>query len=207
MKYRSQLSALLIVLAVSVSASDTRFTPATAKGKTDGSSVTIRGTSSLHEWSMEGATIKGTIDVDSQIAQAPSAESWNTSAAAVSVSIPVTSIRSESDRMDRLMQKALKAKAHPNITYQMGSSSFSQRSGEAFTVRTTGKLTIAGTIRDVTMDVAAKPAGEGRYILTGQVPIKMTDYGVKPPTAMMGTIKTGNDVTVILRWVVETAKN
>ena len=156
---------------------------------------------------MEGATIKGTIDVDSRIAQAPSSESWKTSAAAVSVSIPVTSIRSESDRMDRLMQKALKATAHPNITYQMGSSSFSQRSGEGFTVRTTGKLTIAGTTRDVTMDVAAKPAGDGRYILTGQVPIKMTDYGVKPPTAMMGTIKTGNDVTVIVRWVVETAKN
>jgi hypothetical protein len=24
----------------------------------------------------------------------------------------------------------------------------------------------------------------------------MTDYGVSPPTAMLGTIKTGNDITV-----------
>jgi hypothetical protein len=32
----------------------------------------------------------------------------------------------------------------------------------------------------------------------------MSDYGIKPPTAMMGTIKTGNDVKVTFRWAVQT---
>ena len=29
-----------------------------------------------------------------------------------------------------------------------------------------------------------------------ETPLKMTDFGMKPPTAMMGMIKSGNDVTV-----------
>jgi len=28
------------------------------------------------------------------------------------------------------------------------------------------------------------------------VPIKMTDYGIKPPTALFGRLKTGDDVKV-----------
>ena len=48
-------------------------------------------------------------------------------------------------------------------------------------------------------------AAAGASFLTGQLPIRMTDYGIKPPTAMMGTIKTGDDVKVTFRWVVEKA--
>jgi hypothetical protein len=32
--------------------------------------------------------------------------------------------------------------------------------------------------------------------VTGKVPVKMTDWEVKPPTLMMGTIKVGPVVTV-----------
>jgi Cu/Ag efflux protein CusF len=31
----------------------------------------------------------------------------------------------------------------------------------------------------------------------------MTTFGIQPPTAMMNTIKTGDDVKVTFRWVVE----
>jgi len=37
---------------------------------------------------------------------------------------------------------------------------------------------------------------DGTVIAKGSVPIKMTDYGIKPPTALFGRLKTGDDVKV-----------
>ena len=32
--------------------------------------------------------------------------------------------------------------------------------------------------------------------IVGEKSIKMTSYGVEPPTALLGTIKTGDDLTI-----------
>ena len=37
---------------------------------------------------------------------------------------------------------------------------------------------------------------DGALRVTGKVPITMTEWGIKPPTLMMGTIKVGQVVTV-----------
>ena len=108
--------------------------------------------------------------------------------------------------MDKLMADALKAKTHPEIRFEMTSATPRSTNGNAFVLETKGKLTIAGVTRDVAFDVQGSRNADGRYTLVGQAPIKMSDYGIKPPTAMMGTIKTGNDVKVTFRWVVEPAR-
>ena len=37
---------------------------------------------------------------------------------------------------------------------------------------------------------------QGKVQFTGSYTLKMTDFSVKPPTAMFGTIKTGDEITV-----------
>ena len=176
-----------------------RFGPAKPSlVKLESTQVKITGTSSLHEWQMEGSTINGPLNTDPSTWQAN-----GESPASVTVSIPVASIKSEHSRMDRIMRDALKADQNPDIKYQLTSASRAKSSGDSFIVHTSGKLTIAGATRDVTMDVSATRLTEKRYTLTGEVPISMTDYGFKPPVAMMGTLKTGNEVKVSFRWVVE----
>ena len=183
------LSATLILLALSSAASAAeRFLPAA------GSSVTIKGTSTLHAWSMQGSTINGRLAVPDDWKTAGLAESL------VDVSIPVTSIRSDYARMDRLMSEALRSKDNPAVTYRMTTATLQGLS----VAHTSGKLTIAGVTRDLTMDVAIAHENDGRYILTATVPVRMTDYGVTPPTAML--MKTGNDVTVTFRWVVSSTQ-
>jgi polyisoprenoid-binding protein YceI len=184
----------LIVFLAGVAAAD-RFTPAT------GSFVRIEGTSTLHDWKMEGTTINGSV-------AAPPIEQWTKAApdSEVSVAIPVTSLKSEHARMDKLMADALKAGANPMIRYELANAVLSQ-SGATFLLDTRGKLTIAGVTREVGMQITGTRNSGGTYHLTGQLPIRMSDYGIKPPTAMMGTIRTGNDVKVTFRWVVEAAKN
>src|SRR5262249_28707017 len=125
------------------------------------------------------------------------------SPALVSVRIPVAEIKSDHDRMTRIMLDALKAKAFPEVQYEMIKATPEQPTGDAFTLRTEGKLTIAGVTRDVRMDVTATRSADQRYVLTGEAPIRMTDYRITPPVAMLGTLKTGDAVTVAFRWVVD----
>jgi polyisoprenoid-binding protein YceI len=176
------LTLLLLVLALAAfAASADRFLG------TQGSVVRVEGTSTLHEWKMESAKISGTIDAPAKAV----------------VTIPVASLKSEHAKMDKLMAEALKAKEHPEIRYEMTSVTPSQPAGDTFVLKTQGRLTIAGVTRDVAFDVHGSRNPDGRYTLAGQAPIRMTQYGIKPPTAMMGTIKTGDDVKVTFRWVVE----
>jgi polyisoprenoid-binding protein YceI len=181
-----------IVFLAGVAAAD-RFTP------TKGSLVRIEGTSTLHEWTMEGTTINGSI-------AAPPIEQWASDASNVAVTIPVTSIKSEHTKMDKLMAEALKAEANPTIRYELTNAKLTE-SSPALQLETRGKLTIAGVTRDVAMQVNGTREPGGTYVLTGQLPIRMSDYGIKPPTAMMGAIKTGNDVKVTFRWAVQPAHN
>ena len=181
----------LALALAALAASADRFAPA------DGSMVKVEGTSTLHAWSVQSTTIAGRID-------ATTPEQWNGDAGVV-VTIPVASIKSEHAKMDKLMAEALKAKQYPDIRYELTHAT-PQGGAAAFTVKATGKLTIAGVTRDVTLDIHGTRNAAGRYTLTGAAPLKMTDFGIKPPKAMLGTIKTGDDVSVTFRWVVEKTK-
>lgn len=64
-----------------------------------------------------------------------------------------------------------------------------------FTVETQGDLTISGVTKRINQTFAVKIVGK-KAIVSGKTKIDMTTYSVKPPTALMGTIKTGKDVTV-----------
>jgi polyisoprenoid-binding protein YceI len=164
-----------------------------------GSLIRIEGTSTLHPWTMEGSTINGQVQVE---------QNWDNTgkgSTAVKVAIPVTTIKSEHSKMDKLMADALKARTNPEIRYELTSAALQSSTPDSFLLKAAGKLTIAGVTRDVTMDVAGQRAADGQYVLTGQAPIRMTDFGIKPPTAMLNTIRTGDDVKVTFRWVVAAA--
>ena len=59
-----------------------------------------------------------------------------------------------------------------------------------------GTLTVAGKENKIEMDVVATRMADGTLKAKGVVPIKMTDYGIKPPTAIFGRLKTGDEVKV-----------
>jgi polyisoprenoid-binding protein YceI len=198
MKTKSIL-AILLVATVAVATERVRFAPASA------SSIKITGTSTLHEWTMQGTTINGAIDIAPEVAADPlQPEAWKSERAAlVTVKIPVAAIKSEHDRMNRIMLEAMKAAANPEIRYELTEAVAEKSGGEEFVVKTKGKVTIAGVTRDLEMNVTAKRDGAKRYLLTGEAPIKMTDFGITPPVTMLGTLKTGNDVRVTFRWAID----
>ena len=158
------------------------------------SKLWIEGTSNLHAWSCAATTIDAAIDVDAtavQLAAAPPKMLKR-----VAVKVPVKSLKCGHGAMDSNLYKALKADESPDISYIM--ATFEAAAGESneLTLHTVGTLLVAGKENSIKMDVAAVRLADGTLQATGTVPIKMSDFGIKPPTAIFGRLKTGDEVMV-----------
>lgn len=179
--------ALVVAAAVTAGAQTTRAAVAPA------SKLWIEGTSNVHDWKAETSEIKADIELDAAgLAAAP-----GKMVKKVTVTIPVKSLKSGHGKMDENLQKALKADKNPEIVYKLTSiEAVGVEARESFTLRAAGTLSVAGAENPVSMDIAATRLPDGSVKATATVPLKMTAFGVKPPTAMLGAIKCGDDVKV-----------
>jgi polyisoprenoid-binding protein YceI len=159
------------------------------------SKLWIEGTSNVHDWKCETTTIDAAIDIDALAAQLAAAPPKMLKK--VVVKVPVKSLKCGHGKMDDNMYKALKADQNSEISYIMASfETLPNESKDDFTLRVVGKLTLAGAENTITMDIAATRLADGTIKVIGTVPVKMTAFGVTPPTAMFGAIKTGDEVKV-----------
>jgi polyisoprenoid-binding protein YceI len=160
------------------------------------SKLWIEGTSNLHGWSCKATTLDAAVELDAAAAAQVTAAAPK-ALKKVHVKVPVKSIKCGHGGMDDNLYKALKADDTPEISYIM--ATFEAAPGEAkdsFTLHTVGTLAIAGTENKISMDVLATRLPDGTVKATGMIPIKMTDFGIKPPTAIFGRLKTGDEVKV-----------
>ena len=99
--------------------------------------------------------------------------------------------------MDNNTYKALNASANPNFSFVMTSGVITSTSANNYIIKCKGKLSIAGKTKDTEILAAGvyNPADKS-ITVSGVKKMKMTDFDVSPPKALMGTIKTGNDISV-----------
>lgn len=64
----------------------------------------------------------------------------------------------------------------------------------------TGKLTVTNVTKTISFPVNVTKSGE-TYTISGKLNIKMTDYGITPPSAFFNTLKTGNELAVTINAV------
>jgi hypothetical protein len=102
------------------------------------------------------------------------------------------------DALDKNMYKALKVDEFPDITFRLTKFDFTGKPAGA--AKAIGVLKIAGVERQITMDITTKVDGE-KLDVQGRLDLLMTDFGIKPPTAMMGMLKTDPKVTVTFETV------
>uniref|UniRef100_UPI0040488B2A YceI family protein n=2 Tax=Flavobacterium TaxID=237 RepID=UPI0040488B2A len=104
--------------------------------------------------------------------------------------------KSGKNGMDNNTFKALNSKTYKTINFKLVSvSKITKTTDGNFTVETQGDLSIAGVTKRINQTFSVKVLGK-KAVFSGKTKIDMTLYGVKPPTALMGTIKTGKDVTI-----------
>jgi polyisoprenoid-binding protein YceI len=109
---------------------------------------------------------------------------------AFDVSIPTISLTSPKEGIDKNMHKALKAQEHRNIRFRLRAL---EQAGDAY--RAFGWLTIAGVEKEVTLNLRIERK-DAAVAVTGGTDLLMTDYGITPPKAMLGMLKTDPKVQI-----------
>jgi polyisoprenoid-binding protein YceI len=189
--------ALLVAAAISVPvvAQDAARAPLTLGT----ARVSIAGTSNVHAYTASTTTVRLT---RVQVASAVSAGNfWEEivkpgQLESFEIVIPAATLTSPKEGLDKNMHKALKVQEFPDITFRLVRTA----AGTAGTLNAVGVLKIAGVEREVTLALKTERQDAG-LLVTGELPLLMTDFGIKPPTAMLGMLKTDPKVTITFETV------
>ncbi len=169
-----------------------------ANGSAD-ADIKVLGTSNLHNWSMEDKDVSCTAKFTYTTAKSTMPTALET----LTLSFPVHNLKSGKSGMDSKAYSALKAKDGGNIVFSSTSSTVTPAAAGQFNVKSNGNLTIAGVTKPVIMDAACQVTKDGTVNCTGTEKLKMSDYQIKPPTYMMGALKTGDGLTINFTLVVK----
>ena len=152
--------------------------------------IKLNGTSNLHDWEMKA------------VSGASAASFVVTNGKVISLSklnflLPVKNLKSGKSGMDNNTYKTLKTDVNPNISFVLTSATVVSTGGNNYKLTCQGKMSIAGKTNQTELAATGtyNPADKS-FTITGLKKMKMTDYDVKPPTALLGTIKTGNEITI-----------
>lgn len=180
-------------------------TPQTAPSLTIGSGrLTVAGTSSVHDWTATTGAVRIT---RAQLAsQASGSSLWDEAVKpgtleTFEIAIAAGTLKSGKDGIDKNMYKALKTTQHADITFRLVRMEAGAAAGA---LKAIGMLSIAGVEREVALELTTQTK-DATLVVKGSLPLVMTDYGVKPPSAMLGVIKTNPKVTVTFEIVLAPA--
>ena len=153
------------------------------------SSFKIQGTSSLHDWEMTSQACKGAMNIFPKDNILDIAE--------ISVQVSVSSLKSGKKIMVKKCYDALKYEDYPNIVFTLDQvQDLKQKDAANYEAVFKGKLHIAGVSKpaDIAVQISRE---EDKVRIKGSKSLKMSDFDVEPPKALMGTLKTGNDIEII----------
>ena len=170
------------------------------------SRVRLEGDSTLHPfWSeVSSFTAVLTVDAAGATAAAVSAAVSASKPVTLSVTIPVANLKSEHAGLDKNLRKALSVDKNPAIVYTL--ESYEVLAGkDGLMLAARGSLSIAGKTRPEVLKASATIV-DGGFVVDGEQSLLMTDFGVKPPTMMLGTVKTADKIVVKYHLVFEPVK-
>jgi polyisoprenoid-binding protein YceI len=152
--------------------------------------IKLNGTSNLHDWQMKA--VSGTSAASFVVTNGKV-----TSLSKLDFSLPVKSLKSGKSGMDKNTYKALNSDANPNISFVLTSGTVVSTGGNNYKLNCQGKMSIAGKTNQTELVASGiyNPADKS-FTVTGIKKMKMTDYNVKPPTALFGTITTGDAISI-----------
>jgi hypothetical protein len=166
-----------------------------------GSVLWIEGTSTVHDW--ESRTTQPAVKL---LRDAPAADPADVAALdawlrggnlrGLELGVPLATMHSQKgSTLDKNLLKALKADKNPEITFNLTQARVGEPSGDSIRVSADGTLRVAGRERPITVTGRLVRSEAGVW-LNGSHGLRMSEYDVKPPTMMMGTIRVRDSVSV-----------
>lgn len=144
----------------------------------------VFGTSTLHDWEMTSTAGTGTANftiIDSEL------EDINE----ITINLLSETIKSGKVAMDRVAYKTLKTDKFKTIRYVLEKAEQVNEN----TWDLTGTLTIAGVSRELKTQVKTAVSDDG-VSFEGTNRITFNEFGMTPPKALLGTVKTGQELMI-----------
>ncbi|HYI78884.1 MAG TPA: YceI family protein [Chryseolinea sp.] len=181
-----QIKRITILLILAVLFAHSEYSNAQVSNVSD-YKVTIKGTSTMHDW-------------ESNVEELESHATYKlkgdelVSIGDASLKVTVTSIKSTKGKiMDNKTYKAFDSENHPFIIFTLKSEKINP---SKLTVDLIGTLEMAGTTLPVKLVANYKVLANGELEIIGTKKVKMSEYKMTAPKAMMGTIKVGDEVDI-----------
>jgi len=114
----------------------------------------------------------------------------------VVLEVPAGRLDCANGTMNEHMYNALRSRQHPTIRFQMRGYEVGAVKDGQVPLRLHGELTLAGVTKPVELEGRATQTPEGGLRVRGRYTLRMPDWGVRPPTLMLGTLKVGESVVI-----------
>lgn len=182
------MKTLIISLLIGLFANPENTAPAIYNLDNTNSDITVSGTSTMHDWDMKAEKMKGSLNAD---LSGDSPEISN-----LKLVVEAKSLKSGKSGMDDNAYKALNAKSHPQITYELTQlKNVSTQSAGRYKAVSVGKLSVAGKTQQLSVPVIIRKTENG-IVISGDTSFKMSQFGIDPPSFMFGSVTTGDEVTI-----------
>lgn len=175
------------------------------------SSVTLAGSSNVNKWRCVGKTLSGTFELPAErtaiVAEAESMERNGGSGmidkelsrrSRFELQIPIGTLSCGNPIMDSDLRRTLRTEQFPKIGFRfdelLGALSYDAES-QTWCAQIAGRITLAGAARSSVIVLRGTRSGT-RIRLRATFPARMTEFGLKPPTALFGAIKANDALAV-----------
>lgn len=163
------------------------------------SKLWIEGRSNVNEFECEANTYSGEATIyDEEEDESEFAQNVQ-DRLSLQVDIRVDGFECGKNKMNRDLQDALKSDNFPEITFLFDSAELLEmpkHPDDPFLVDVKGSLTVAGETRDIHFETRAYYLDVDKVRAIGNTTIRMSDFNVEPPTALLGLIKADDELTV-----------
>jgi polyisoprenoid-binding protein YceI len=221
MKIRNgQVIAIVLGIGLLAAISSQAADKTTRLSQRSGSKMRLEGTSTAHDWRCESGLILGAIEVGPNFPLEPGQKVTPGKVEAKGeAKVKITSLKSKNkdgtyydDKMDDKMYNMMSYTNHPDIVFKITELTLKEAAKDAnspYLFDAKGDLSLAGVTNNISFPVKVMPQpekdGENRVKISGEVPLKMSQFGMQP-ASMIVVVKTADDVTAKFDWVVGAKK-
>ena len=174
---------LAIALAVLVVAT-LSWTPAEAQSAR--ARFEVSGTSTVRGWM---CPVEGAVEMTPGQSSDP-LPGFPNGLQSVTVTVQVQEFECPEEQMNEHLQEAMESPEHPQIVFELREYGLAGSAAEA-----SGSITIHGVTRPITLEIQLIESADGVRGV-GRTEVDMTEFGVTPPSVMLGLLNVGEVVTI-----------
>ncbi len=155
-----------------------------------GSTVTVSGTSNVHDWEMTTTNPSSFAEFKILTDGKPEGLQY------LNFRLQKSTLKSDKSGLEKRALEALRADKNPEISFQSTSPAQVKQNGDKMIITTQGRLSIAGVTKIVEVSAECTNGNGNTLVCKGEKKLKMTDFNVTPPTMLLGALRVVDDITI-----------